>query len=341
MSGSKSELERALIQLFQQYDTDNDGHLDAQELMVMIRGIEQTVQLSGNANQQIIAETAALIHGQTITMTEEDVEFILTNMDTDNNGTLELPEWIAWLRAGLSRTDAQLNAIPAERQGVVRFIRSIRKYFTLQLGTKNSSTIFFAKNPFEKSLYQMFQKYDEQTGRLNTARLLLLMTQVSRTCNGTSGVSGVVVVDPTLDDAAFVIRTIDLDGDNEVDVSEFIAWIVAGASKTNAEMKMLAAKSPLHGRLLSFIRNVQKVCTRREDFLEQDKGEEGGGVVDYSVRRISSRSEGGPLKVRLSQVFTDYDMDGDGHIDAYEMLAVRFFVFSLFFWCFLMFFNFF
>ena len=31
---------------------------------------------------------------------------------------------------------------------------------------------------------------------------------------------------------------------------------------------------------------------------------------------------GAPIRVRISQVFTDYDADGDGHIDTYEMLAV-------------------
>ena len=44
---SKSDLEKSLIALFEQYDADGDGHLDREELLVMIRGIEDTVQVAG------------------------------------------------------------------------------------------------------------------------------------------------------------------------------------------------------------------------------------------------------------------------------------------------------
>ena len=95
---SKSDLEKSLIALFEQYDKDGNGHLDREELLVMIRGIEDTVQVVGNNEQAILAETSALIHGQSFTMTDDDIAYILGSMDTDGNGTLELPEWIAWLR---------------------------------------------------------------------------------------------------------------------------------------------------------------------------------------------------------------------------------------------------
>ena len=66
---------------------------------------------------------------------------------------------------------------------------------------------------------------------------------------------------PKMEDAIFVINTIDLDGDQEVDTAEFIAWINAGASKTNQEMKQLASKSRLHERLIVFLRNLKIECT--------------------------------------------------------------------------------
>ena len=42
----------------------------------------------------ILAETAAMVHGQHWFLTEEDVAYIMSSMDADNNGTLELQEWL-------------------------------------------------------------------------------------------------------------------------------------------------------------------------------------------------------------------------------------------------------
>jgi Ca2+-binding EF-hand superfamily protein len=108
---SKSDLEKSLIALFEQYDKDGNGHLDREELLVMIRGIEDTVQVVGNNEQAILAETSALIHGQSFTMTDDDIAYILGSMDTDGNGTLELPEWIAWLRGKEGRRGGEREVV--------------------------------------------------------------------------------------------------------------------------------------------------------------------------------------------------------------------------------------
>jgi Ca2+-binding EF-hand superfamily protein len=335
---SKSDLENSLTSLFEQYDKDGDGHLDENELLIMIRGIESTISVTGNVNQQIIEETAALIHGQSTTMTKEDISYILARMDTDGNGTLELPEWLAWLRAGMSRTDEQLNSLPPGRQGVARFIRSLRKYYTINTG-KASSRLFFVKNSFEKNVLKLFQKYAKdsegsQIGQLGPANLLKMMVDLN-TKNIESGifVDGCGQEQPTIDEAKFAINSIDVDGDEEIDTAEFITWINAGASKSNSEMKRLAAKSEMHARLIVFLRNVQKECTKNEDLNDDERDDDLDYTgANFNVDRNTStvhktktngiRTMGGPLKVRLSQAFTDYDANGDGNIDYTEMLAL-------------------
>ena len=175
--------------------------------------------------------------------------------------------------AGLSRTDAQLDGVPKERQGVVRFIRSIRKYYTINTG-KTSSQLFFVKDSFEKNLLKLYKKYTTpdntgdveeggNQGLLNPTNLLQMMIDINtKQLQRGVFVDGVSANDlPNMEDAIFVINTIDLDGDQEVDTAEFIAWINAGASKTNQEMKQLASKSRLHERLIVFLRNLKIECT--------------------------------------------------------------------------------
>ena len=309
--GSKSELEKSLISLFQKYDQDQDGHLDTEELFKMIQGIETTISDtkkkddSAGDPDDIIAETAALIHGQSPKMTQEDVIYIMSSMDTDGNGTLELPEWIAWLRAGLNRTEKQLNQVPTERQGVVRFIRALRKHFTINV----NNNPFFASDDFESALQRLFVSYDKNnTGNLNATSLLLMMSELNTRTTTTA------LVIPTEADAAFVIGRMDMDGNGEVDCSEFVAWIMAGISKSNADMKRLADKSAQHARLIIFLRSVQNECIRSEDFADLEN--------NSSSFKAKKHRTGAPMRVRVSQVFTDYDADGDGHIDTYEMLAV-------------------
>tara|TARA_B100000780_G_scaffold85793_1_gene58899 strand:- start:266 stop:541 length:276 start_codon:yes stop_codon:yes gene_type:complete len=70
---------------------------------------------------------------------------------------------------------------------------------------------------------------------------------------------------PTEKDSKFVINMMDMDGDGEVDVSEFVAWIMAGISKSNKELSVLASKSEQHARLIIFLRSVQKDCNNNLD----------------------------------------------------------------------------
>ena len=42
----------------------------------------------------------------------------------------------------------------------------------------------------------------------------------------------------------------------------------------------------------------------------------------HATKTNSRRTSGGPLKVRLSQVFTDYDVNGNGTLDVYEIWAL-------------------
>ena len=331
-TAKRSDLETALLSMFRKYDADGDGSITKNELLGMMRSIEEgakkarsSVSVATSKSEtdeedidSILKETAALIHGTDIVVTEADVDFIMKSMDTDGSGTLEREEWLAWLRAGLARSDDELNKMPVERSGLARFIRSLRKYLALQA----SSYMFFPATPFEAELQRLFERHDNAeggpTGQLLPAQLLDMMLSVLSAAGDSDTV-------PTQEAADFVVSKMDVDGDGFVSLNEFICWVQAGLGKSSKDLNRLAEKSELHAGLVTFLRCLQNTCGDDSKkvsaeyalLAERCRGKGGTASGIYPAGRAAA-----PLRVRISRMFSDYDADGNGSIDRFEMLAV-------------------
>ena len=69
--------------------------------------------------------------------------------------------------------------------------------------------------------------------------------------------------------------------------------------------------------LLLYIIKYAHIFYHFNGIAENENDDDVGPLLTGRTHRT-----GAPIRVRISQVFTDYDADGDGHIDTYEMLAV-------------------
>ena len=57
--------------------------------------------------------TGTAIAGEDADMSEQDASCVMRMLDTDNNGTLELDEFVDWVLAGLRRTREERNRTAA------------------------------------------------------------------------------------------------------------------------------------------------------------------------------------------------------------------------------------
>lgn len=320
-TNKRSDLETSLIDLFLQYDKDNSGALSKEELLGMMRVIEDTARKVNKSNDhEVAADAAIMCQGGSLITTEEDVDFIMQCMDSDGSGTLEKKEWLAWLRVGLAKTDDDLSKLPKERLGLARFIKRLRKYLALQA----SSYVFFASTPFESEMQKLFERFDnpgeKPSGQLLPSQFLNLMTTVLQ--ESSVPASGPV---PTQEDADFVVSKMDIDGDGYVSLPEFIAWVETGLEKSSKDLDKLAHISKRHAGLVNFLRCLQNSFnedskTVAEEYKALSKKIQTAGAGTTSLYPPGKMSA--PLRVRISRLFSDYDADGNQSINVSEMLAV-------------------
>ena len=91
--GGETQVRNGLKSIFGQYDSDGDGHIDTDELFSMM------IEL------HIIAETEDSVETPDI----EVAKSVMTALDTNKNGTLELSEFENWMAKGIQQSTKALG----------------------------------------------------------------------------------------------------------------------------------------------------------------------------------------------------------------------------------------
>ncbi len=100
--GKENEIEKELVKLFSQYDTDGDGFIDQNELAAMM------IEMHINQDSKKLDESLEAKK----TDKEPDIELakeVLDALDADKSGTLERDEFVGWLMTGLRQTKDTLK----------------------------------------------------------------------------------------------------------------------------------------------------------------------------------------------------------------------------------------
>ena len=100
--GEESEIEKELVRVFSQYDTDGDGFIDQNELAAMM------IEMHINQDSTKIDESLVAKKTDKLPDTELAKE-VLDALDADKNGTLEQKEFVGWLMTGLRQTKDTLQ----------------------------------------------------------------------------------------------------------------------------------------------------------------------------------------------------------------------------------------
>eukprot|EP00942_MAST-04A_sp_MAST-4A-sp1_P008138 g8138.t1 len=80
--------EKAIEDFFNKFDVDRDGHITTSELVQMMELLRQEAGLTDSSFQA----------------PEKAANLVLKALDSNENDTIELNEFVAWVRKGISLT---------------------------------------------------------------------------------------------------------------------------------------------------------------------------------------------------------------------------------------------
>jgi Ca2+-binding EF-hand superfamily protein len=278
------ELRGGLTELYRQYDVDNNGHIDENELWAMLT---EVIIASGVGKEGF---------------TKEDAKTVMAALDEDSNGSVEENELVDWVLQGLKRPLADRKAFAKTSP----FANRLDQFLTAcgLLGTrfaklsKNNSA---KKGVSSKKVSPETNKSETKEQQAKTSvlvainrasstisgacdllqlqcglRILFMRFHVSKNatldCDAVASIFDILptqydnikeTCSPeeaaeicsslsnicTREDAPRVFQALDEDESGSIDIDEFIQWFVAGSLRDPSKQVEFAGRSAFNLRL--------------------------------------------------------------------------------------------
>eukprot|EP00946_MAST-07B_sp_MAST-7B-sp1_P001036 g1036.t1 len=337
---TQKETEAAVHAIFQEFDTDGNGHIDESELGALLSGL---LRRGG-------ADTFENGGG----FTGAEVKRVMRAFDADGNGTVEEAELVEWIVDGVSKSVQQRRAfarstplaskldkfLTATARVAVDFSADAkrRKAWSGRQRLKGSGgdgedddnsgkrlgTTVLTKRQALKAVHAIFEKYDDDTsGYLDSNELDLLLHQLPMD-------GGIHMAVPfTHKDVQRVMKAFDEDGDGVLEEDELARWVIEGMSRTEAERRKFAKTTPLAKKLDEFltaiIRLATEWCEENGEVLYRPHQNKKSSSFDSAKRSSSGKRLGSTMLTKaqalkaLHAIFAEYDKDESGYLDEAEM----------------------
>ena len=317
-------IDEVVNDLFEQFDVDNDGHIERDELCAML----MEVCLSGGMSTGYEA-------------TYEAAEKVLDILDTDKSGSIEPEELTAWVREGLTLSPEQRRSFSknsVEKTCLIRFLASMEECIEDKLRENNGGSSNNSSGGGAGSLMgpnkdipghiwnavsTIFKRYDEDgSGAIDGEELglmILHLNEENETLAKSTEYSDTNVLKRA---TTYVMQTLcGNDDDVLLSLNAFASWVAEGMKLTPTERKIFARSGPNKAVLIRFLRTVED-----EIIMPNDAGVDGNGSASEGggggSNGISTGSYESQLKRSIQDVFNQYDSDGSGAIDLEELSAM-------------------
>ena len=333
---TEAESKAAIHSIFQEFDQDGNGHIDEEELGVLVR---EVVKRGGVKLEPGFSKV--------------DISRIMQAFDQDGNGTVEEDELVNWILEGVGRTQQQRKAFArstplagkldkfltavarvavdyseAEKRRAAWMASGGRRrvneskskgtsrrrdrYKKYESGKRLGSTMM-TKPQALKAVHAVFLQYDkDESGYLDEKELSVLLHQAPMD-------AGVHMKEPfSSKDVRRVMKAFDTDGDGVLEEEELASWMVDGMSRTEEERNEFAQTTTLARKLDEFLTSMIHLTTR---WCEET------GEVLYDSKQVTSKEKklGSTLLTKaqalkaVHAIFKQYDRDESGYLDEDEL----------------------
>ena len=281
--------EKAIEAFFNRFDVDKDGHITTGELVQMMELLRKEAGLTGSSFKA----------------PQKAAELVLKALDSNENNTIELNEFVAWVRKGVSLTTekrAKFARSAPERADLVMFIDAVERTIP--------------QAAIESAVHRIFDDYDvDGNGHIDLDELTAMIVEL-----GTIHNRGLPSIDATRDAAKLAMKALDTDQNGTVEKEEFVEWIKKGLTMSVGQRESFAQKGGDRKGLVYFLEAVE---------LELKKITKGSGVA--GTTKVTTMDEESPAVGQkagreqqyqrlLHAIFMNFDSDGDLYINLDELV---------------------
>ena len=205
---------------------------------------------------ELLRKEGAGLTGSSFKAPQKAAELVLKALDSNENNTIELNEFVAWVRKGVSLTTekrAKFARSAPERADLVMFIDAVERTIP--------------QAAIESAVHRIFDDYDvDGNGHIDLDELTAMIVEL-----GTIHNRGLPSIDATRDAAKLAMKALDTDQNGTVEKEEFVEWIKKGLTMSVGQRESFAQKGGDRKGLVYFLEAVE---------LELKKITKGPGVVE-------------------------------------------------------------
>jgi Ca2+-binding EF-hand superfamily protein len=248
----KRELyEPVLVRLFQTYDEDESGTLEANEIrQIMLDCIEDERKV---LNEKEVSQFMRVIGGEELnTVNDEDLKI------TEEN-------FVQFMMSGLIKTKKQLQKF-AKRSPMHKKLYVFMKHLRDDSDALERAEYQRNESSYKWFISMLWRKYDaDRSGAIDVEEMKALLVDAvvptlekqasNADSTGGNGGGGKGHL-PSTDEVAAFMKSLDKDGNGSLDKEEFTKFVLESLQQSEEERMKFASRSPLHEKLYLFLHSV-------------------------------------------------------------------------------------
>ena len=252
LNPSLENIRPALVTIFHDAMT-YEGHLTPEDIQNMVESLSSKFPTIAfmECNDQVAAT-------------------IVQSLDDDDNGTVELEEFVPWLMSGMSK-DTETRTKFAEQGETFQLLISFMESLA-QVAEQMTANILKLK----PGLQYLFKKYS--SGSNNSTMIVddikLMVNELA------TEYIQLEWFDCDDEFTTLIVNSLDQDGDGMVDENEFVDWMLKGAAKSSYIKEKFASKNEKFNKLSKFVTAISNVAKILNGDNGDNDGNDGNGNND-------------------------------------------------------------
>ena len=239
------EMRPALVSMYNNAATTKEGHLYPKDIQNMVTALSEKYP-------DIMF----------VDCNDETANILVDSLDDDQNGSVEMEEFVSWLISGMSRSKE--HRIKFSEQGEVYAMLTQFMESVMEVARKITNALeivdFEEMRPALVSMYNNAATTKE--GHLYPKDIQNMVTALSEKY------PDIMFVDCNDETANILVDSLDDDQNGSVEMEEFVSWLISGMSRSKEHRIKFSEQGEVYAMLTQFMESVMEVARKITNALE-------------------------------------------------------------------------